>query len=86
MLKSFPIPEVTNISFNCTMKPENSESEPVYKLTHPFRFANVYDHTASSGAKEVSTYHKDIGNPDHIFYSTEKVMTRRVGFNYFKFN
>ncbi|KAK6060935.1 hypothetical protein COOONC_01399 [Cooperia oncophora] len=41
-------------------------------FTHPLRLASVYHHFAENGEKEVSTYHKEVANPDFIFYSIEK--------------
>ncbi|KAK5964485.1 hypothetical protein GCK32_014607 [Trichostrongylus colubriformis] len=41
-------------------------------FTHPLRLASVYHHFNENGEKEVSTYHKDVANPDFIFYSIEK--------------
>ncbi|KHJ92149.1 hypothetical protein OESDEN_07970 [Oesophagostomum dentatum] len=38
-------------------------------FTHPLRLASVYHHFNSDGKKEVSTYHKEVANPDFIFYS-----------------
>ncbi|XGW03755.1 hypothetical protein V3C99_015148 [Haemonchus contortus] len=41
-------------------------------FTHPLRLASVYHHFNEDGEKEVSTYHKDVANPDFIFYTIEK--------------
>ncbi|RCN37760.1 hypothetical protein ANCCAN_16327 [Ancylostoma caninum] len=41
-------------------------------FTHPLRLASVYHHFRDDGKKEVSTYHKEVANPDFIFYSIEK--------------
>ncbi|VDL73345.1 unnamed protein product [Nippostrongylus brasiliensis] len=44
-------------------------------FTHPFTLASVYHHFNENGEKEVSTYHKEVANPDFIFYSIEKKKT-----------
>ncbi|KAK6029292.1 hypothetical protein OSTOST_04600 [Ostertagia ostertagi] len=44
-------------------------------FTHPLRLASVYHHFNQNGEKEVSTYHKEVANPDFIFYSIEKKKT-----------
>ncbi|KAK6754113.1 hypothetical protein RB195_013240 [Necator americanus] len=41
-------------------------------FTHPLCLASVYHHFRDDGKKEVSTYHKEVANPDFIFYSIEK--------------
>ncbi|VDM63690.1 unnamed protein product [Angiostrongylus costaricensis] len=44
-------------------------------FTHPLRLTSVYHHFSVNGEKEISTYHKDMANPDFLFYSIEKKVT-----------
>ncbi|KAI1728214.1 endonuclease/Exonuclease/phosphatase family domain-containing protein [Ditylenchus destructor] len=48
---------------------KGSPRKKVKEITHCFSFASVYEHKLVDGTKEISTYHKDAGCPDFIFYS-----------------
>lgn len=71
------LPSSANIGRNSVFVSEKSPQEAVAKdfFTHPFRLASVYHHFSEHGEKEVSTFHKQVANPDFIFYSVEKKKT-----------
>ncbi|EYB88395.1 hypothetical protein Y032_0248g95 [Ancylostoma ceylanicum] len=69
------LPRATNVGRDSMFIDRNAPRiVPADYFTHPLRLASVYHHFRDDGKKEVSTYHKEVGNPDFIFYSIEKKM------------
>lgn len=81
-LKHFCIPG--KIGVNCNVQNDETFITKSDRVEHSLNFANVYDHTSRFGKPEVSSHHKDTGNPDHIFYSVNQVINHQVCFFLFR--
>ncbi|WKY10835.1 hypothetical protein Q1695_002858 [Nippostrongylus brasiliensis] len=71
------LPSIANIARDSMFINDKAPRDAVAAdyFTHPFTLASVYHHFNENGEKEVSTYHKEVANPDFIFYSIEKKKT-----------
>uniref|UniRef100_A0A0K0DJ13 Endo/exonuclease/phosphatase domain-containing protein n=1 Tax=Angiostrongylus cantonensis TaxID=6313 RepID=A0A0K0DJ13_ANGCA len=75
------LPPVTNIGRDSMFINNEAYREPdnADYFTHPLRLASVYRHVSVNGEKEISTFHKEVANPDYLFYSvTQKLTTDSV--------
>ncbi|KAJ1373122.1 hypothetical protein KIN20_035458, partial [Parelaphostrongylus tenuis] len=70
------LPLIANIGRDSMFisKEANRQAVSADHFTHPLRLTSVYHHFTTNGEKEVSKYHKEVANPDFIFYSVKKKM------------
>ncbi|KAJ1370403.1 hypothetical protein KIN20_032117 [Parelaphostrongylus tenuis] len=68
------LPPMANIGRDSMFinKEANRQAVNADYFTHPLRLTSVYHHFTTNGEKEVSTYHKEVANPDFLFYSIER--------------
>ncbi|KAE9412346.1 hypothetical protein Angca_003842, partial [Angiostrongylus cantonensis] len=71
------LPPVTNIGRDSMFINNEAYREPdnADYFTHPLRLASVYRHVSVNGEKEISTFHKEVANPDYLFYSVTQKLT-----------